>query len=331
MSPLTALILFILPILTLTHPTISPKLTTRTTAPPDCITVDQHSSNSTYTTITAAIDSLDADSSSACIYIAAGTYEEQLVIKYRGKLTIYGETNDTTTYAQNTVTITHTISSPEAGSLVKSATLAAESDGLSIYNVNVVNGFGAGAQAVALSANGNEMAFYACQFISYQDTLYAKDGTQYYKNCYIEGAVDYIFGAASAYLSTCTVISTGKGFVTAMSRQEESDPAWYAFDGCTVSAAPGLEDELAGKVYLGRPWRVLARVIYQHCQLGGIIHAEGWTTMAEGATPLYYEWENTGEGADTAARKWESQIEGEVSKETVLGVGWEEWVDGEFV
>lgn len=40
---------------------------------------------------------------------------------------------------------------------------------------------------IRLSATGNQMAFYACQFIGYQDTLFAKDGTQYYKNCYVEG------------------------------------------------------------------------------------------------------------------------------------------------
>lgn len=143
MSPITSLILF-LSILTLTH--------ARTTqaVPPNCLIVDQHSSNSsnTYTSITAALASLSSPSP-ACIYITAGTYNEQLVIKHRGELTIYGETADTSTYANNTVTITHTISSPEAGSLVKSATVAAESDGLSMYNVNIVNGYGAGAQAVA--------------------------------------------------------------------------------------------------------------------------------------------------------------------------------------
>ena len=149
MSPITSFFLFFtLPILTL-----STNLTTRTTAPSDCLIVDHSTTNNTsnvYNTITAALDSLpSSSSSSACIYIASGTYEEQLVIKYPGTLTIFGETNDTSTYAHNTVTITHTISSPEAGSLVDSATVAAESDGLKMYNVNVVNGFGAGAQAVA--------------------------------------------------------------------------------------------------------------------------------------------------------------------------------------
>jgi pectinesterase len=62
---------------------------------------------------------------------------------------MYGETSDTGTYKENTVTITHTISSPEAGTLDKSATVNVVSDGFKMYNINVVNGYGKGAQAVA--------------------------------------------------------------------------------------------------------------------------------------------------------------------------------------
>lgn len=116
-----------------------------------------------------------------------------------------------------------------------------------------------------------------------------------------------------------------------MSREERTDPAWYAFDNCSITAASGLEDALKGKVYLGRPWRVLARVIYQYCFLSGVVHEEGWTEMADGATPEFFEWENYGQGADRSRREWESEIGGEVSREMVLGEGWEEWVDREFV
>jgi pectinesterase len=62
---------------------------------------------------------------------------------------LYGETSDIETYKDNTVTITHTISSSEAGSLDKSATVNVVSDGFAMYNINVVNGYGSGAQAVA--------------------------------------------------------------------------------------------------------------------------------------------------------------------------------------
>lgn len=118
---------------------------TRTSAPSDCLTVG---SGGTYSKIGDALDAL-GDSSSACISIASGTYEEQLTIDWAGQLTLYGETTDTNSYKQNVVTITHTISSQEAGSLDKSATVNVVSDKFKMYNINVANEFGEGAQAVA--------------------------------------------------------------------------------------------------------------------------------------------------------------------------------------
>lgn len=113
-----------------------------------------------------------------------------------------------------------------------------------------------------------------------------------------------------------------------MSRETDDDPSWYCFNNCDISGKSGTD--LSEQVYLGRPWRVLARVIYQNSQLSDIIHPEGWTTMAEGATPLYYEIGNTGDGADTSEREYTTEIEAAVDRETVLGSGWEDWVDGDY-
>ncbi|KAJ0422242.1 pectin lyase fold/virulence factor [Aspergillus carlsbadensis] len=311
----------------LAAPGFHTKRASRTSAPDGCLSVAQDGTG-TYDTIASALSSLGSSSDDACIFIAAGTYEEQLTIDYAGSLTIYGETTDTGSYKQNTVTITHTISSPESGSLVSSATVNVQMDDFAMYNVDVVNGYGKGAQAVALAASGERQGYYGCQFIGYQDTLYARAGIQYYSNCYIEGAVDYIFGAASAWFGECTVVSNGAGYITAMSREVETDASWYCFDHCDVSGKSGLD--LTGDVYLGRPWRVLARVIYQNSELGDIIHPDGWTTMAEGATPLYYEIGNSGDGADTSSRLYESAIESAVDKTTVLGSGWAAWIDGSY-
>jgi pectinesterase len=101
------------------------------------------------------------------------------------------------------------------------------------YNINFKNYYGAGAQAVAVTANGDQQGFYACGFYSYQDTLYAKAGKQYYSNCYIEGAVDYIFGNAAAWFGECTIASIGGGAITATSRSTE-DATWYVIDSSTV-------------------------------------------------------------------------------------------------
>jgi pectinesterase len=118
----------------------------RTSAPSGCLTVG---SSGKYSTIGSALGALGSSKSDACIYIAAGTYKEQITVNYPGKLTMYGETTDTSSYKKNRVTITHTISSPQAGTLDKSATVNVVSAGFKMYNINVVNGYGKGSQAVA--------------------------------------------------------------------------------------------------------------------------------------------------------------------------------------
>ncbi|KAJ5946164.1 hypothetical protein N7454_003003 [Penicillium verhagenii] len=297
----------------------------RNTPPSGCISVG---SSGTYSTISAALTALGSSTSSACIFVYSGTYSEQIKIDYAGSLIIYGETTDSGLYKDNTVTITHTISSEEAGSLDLSATVNIVSDNVKLYNLNIANGYGKGAQAVALVANADKLGFYACQFTGYQDTLYAKSGTQYYSNCLIEGAVDYIFGDASAWFGECDIVSNGAGSITANSREESTDTSWYVIDSSTITAASSVD--LDGEVYLGRPWRVLARVIYQNSALGDLINAAGWTTMAADATPYYYEFDNTGAGSSTTDRLYESSISAAVTHATVLGSDYSDWIDESY-
>jgi pectinesterase len=110
------------------------------------------------------------------------------------------------------------------------------------YNINFRNTYGTQGQAVAVTANGDKQGYYACGFYGYQDTLYAKSGRQYYSNCYVEGAVDFIFGFAAAWFGECTIASNGGGYITASSRGTTADDVWYVFDHSTVGALFQIPD-----------------------------------------------------------------------------------------
>jgi hypothetical protein len=109
--------------------------------------------------------------------------------------------------------------------------------------------------------------------------------TVIHSNCYIEGAVDYIYGKASAWFGECTLASNGGGAITANSRGDASDTSYYVFDHSTIVQASSASGRLKDKVYLGRPWFPLARVVYQYSVLPDLINAAGWTTIAANATP----------------------------------------------
>ncbi|KAF2436231.1 pectinesterase A [Tothia fuscella] len=299
----------------------------RTTPPPNCIPIGKDTKNPT---IKSALASLGTGNTPACLFLNPGTYQEQIVINYKGPLTVYGSTPNSAAYSANTVTITHSVNSATAGNLDKSSTVLVMSSNVKFYNVNFKNGFGPEkSQAVAFTAHedSRHLSFYACQFLSHQDTLYVKSGsTTYFNACYIEGNTDFIFGGGSAWLQSSTIASNAPGYITASGRDKD-DPSWFVFDKCKIIATPN--SKLSGKVFLGRPWRKLARVMFQNSMLSDILHKEGWTKMADGATPLFYEWNNTGAGAKIEGRRMESKATGAVKIESVLR-DWEGWVDRKF-
>jgi len=50
------------------------------------------------------------------------------------------------------------------------------------------------AQAVALKVVGDKAAFYGCGFYGNQETLLDQEGRHFFKGCFIEGSIDFIFG-----------------------------------------------------------------------------------------------------------------------------------------
>lgn len=303
----------------------------RTSPPSGCLTVK--SSGAQYTTIQAAVSALGAgsSSSSACIFIYPGTYKEKLKINsYKGTLVVYGSTSDTSSYLANSVTVTWGDTAAATGGDEQSSTIDVTVANFKMYNVNIINSYGAGltsGQAIALTAKADKLSFYGCAFTSYQDTLYAKSGYQYYKKCLIIGAVDYIFGDATAWFEQCTLQSNGGGAITAQNRGSASETTWYIFNKCTVEAASNWKS--TGANFLGRPWGIDSRVTYQYCTLSNIINSAGWTTMVSGATPYYYEYQNTGAGSSTSSRKYLTKTTAALTQSGIFSAG-TSWIDSSY-
>lgn len=65
-----------------------------------------------------------------------------------------------------------------------------------------------GEQAVALRISGTKAAFYNSSFYGSQDTLYDHKGLHYFKNCVIQGSVDFIFGYGRSLYEVSLIFST---------------------------------------------------------------------------------------------------------------------------
>lgn len=188
----------------------------RTSAPEGCLNVAK--SGGDYSTVQAAVDSLStSDAADQCIFLDAGTYSEQVLVSARAaQLTIYGYTPDTAGYAGNEATITSSLSQNDGLSNDETATLRVKAADFKLYNVNVENGYGEGSQAVALSAYADS-AYYASQFLGFQDTVLSNEGYQLFAQSLIQGATDFIFGQeAASWFEGCDirVLARSIGYIT---------------------------------------------------------------------------------------------------------------------
>ncbi|EPS26592.1 Pectinesterase [Penicillium oxalicum] len=309
----------------------------RTSAPSGSIVVAK--SGGTYSTINQAISALSTTTTSTqTIFIKAGTYDEQVYIpKLAGELIIYGQTADDTSYSSNTVTITHGISLATASNDDNTATLRNYAAKSRIYNINVKNTYGQGHQALALSAYNTEQGYYGCQFIGFQDTVLAETGYQVYAKCYIEGAVDFIFGqTGNAWFHDCDIglVTYSTGTITAQGRPSSSSSGYFVINGGTVKAAPG-HTVAAGSYALGRPWTEYARVVFQKTNLSAAIKSAGWDVWSSSspntADVLFGEYSNTGSGASGTRASFAKKLSSAVSISSILGSGYTSWVDTSYL
>lgn len=204
----------------------------------------------------------------------------------------------------------------------------------SFYNINIKNTYGKGSQAIALSAWGDKQGYYGVGLYGYQDTLLAQTGDQVYGTCYIEGAVDFIFGQhARAWIDSTDLKVSGTGAITANGKASSSDASYYVINKSTVSAASS--SVTSGYIYLGRPWSQYATVCFQNTELSDIINSAGWevwsTSLDNTDNAVFQEFGNTGDGASGTRASFSTKLSAAVSISTILGSNYADWVDTTYL
>ncbi|XP_019267092.1 PREDICTED: probable pectinesterase/pectinesterase inhibitor 17 [Nicotiana attenuata] len=110
-------------------------------------------------------------------------------------------------------------------------------------------------QAVALRAEADFLTFYQCRFEGYQDTLYAKYGRQFYRDCDILGTIDFICGDAAAVFQNCLIEVRQRQYITVTAQQRDVETllTGQVLQNCTLKATSDLEKAGNITMYLGRP------------------------------------------------------------------------------
>lgn len=263
-----------------------------------------------FTKVQDAIDAVpDLRKKETLIFIKNGVYKEKLVLAgSKTNITFVGEDVEKTLLTYDDYASKHNRFGEEVGTS-GSSSFFIYGDGFTARNITFENSSGPVGQAVAVRVDGDKVFFENCRFLGYQDTLYphGKDSRQYYKDCYVEGTVDFIFGWSTVIFEGCQIHSLGEsGYVTAASTTEETDYG-FVFIDCKLTS-----DTPKHSVYLGRPWRPYAQTVFINCEMDDHIKPEGWHNWGKEdaeKTTFYAEYGSTGPGASPGTRvSWAKEL-----------------------
>ncbi|CAI0419329.1 unnamed protein product, partial [Linum tenue] len=251
-----------------------------------------------YRTVGEAVEAAPKKSSERYIIrIKAGVYRENVeVVKGKTNIMFLGDGRATTI-------ITGNRSVADGFTTFKSATVAVVGEGFLARDITFENTAGhAKHQAVALRVGSDLSAFYRCDILAYQDTLYVHSNRQFFINCLVAGTVDFIFGNAAAVLQDCDIHARlpGPGQKNMITAQGRKDP----------NQNTGISE------------------------ISDVVHSAGWHVWDADfalATLYYAEFENSGPGANTTARvDWEgykvigdeSEVVGFTADNFIAGGSW---------
>lgn len=236
------------------------------------------------------------------IFVKRGIYKEKLIIpQWLTNIEICGEDRD------NTIITWDDHANINKMGTFRTYTLKIQGSRITLKNITVENNSARLGQAVALHTEGDQLTFLNCRFLGHQDTIYTGNAKTrlFFRNCFIEGTTDFIFGPSTAWFEQCDILCKANSYITAASTPKDV-PFGYIFNRCSIKADKGVS-----KVYLGRPWRDYGYTLFMNCELPREILPEGWHHWREEAkqTARYLEYNNHGEGAATNQRvPWSRQL-----------------------
>ncbi len=209
-----------------------------------------------------------------------------------------------------------------------SSTVTIKANDCHIENLTIENTTGDAPQALAIYFEGDRNTAKSCIFLGGQDTVLSNgDGKrQYFKNCYIDGVVDFIFGSAITVFDSCVVYAKDRvdklagSYITAANTPKTQNYG-YIFRNCILPSNTGVTSYV-----LGRPWQNDAstadaskkynKVVFLNSIYGNkLVKSEGWSTWDTGTNTSYItyaEYKNKrydGVLADVSKRvAWSKQL-----------------------
>lgn len=230
-----------------------------------------------------------------------GQDKEKTIIKFKLN---NGDSNSGDAFKYST-------NNPSSASYGYSGVMEVNASDFYTENITYLNTWGveqqAGPMDLAMKSNNDRQAFYNCKFRGYQDTWQTTtrniSDRHYVKNCFIEGAVDYFYGAGDVFIDSCTFYNVRSGSVITAPCHKAGTAWGYIFNNCIVDGNEAAND---GKQALGRPWQNNPIARYLNCTMKIKIKPEGWSDMGECSKVYFQEYNSMdaeGNALDLSNRK----------------------------
>jgi pectin methylesterase-like acyl-CoA thioesterase len=245
-----------------------------------------------YTTLQDAIDAVPSNGTKPyLVFVKAGTYKGHIDIPdTKTYLHIIGQGRDKVFISDDKL-----CGGTNAYPVDKGATLVDHAANGYFEGVSFVNSYGVekndGPQALALYTINDRVILNKCGLYSYQDTYLTTTHTNYrhyLKDCFIEGAVDFIYGQGNVFFDDCklNIVRKSGGYIVAPNHAPST--TWgYVFMNTTITA-PGVPSETS--VWLGRPWHDAPKTVYINTRAEVTIPAAGWFNHMGGIPSIWADY-----------------------------------------
>ncbi|MDA3882083.1 MAG: pectinesterase family protein [Bacteroidales bacterium] len=244
-----------------------------------------------FATLQGALNFLPSGASNAKIVIKNGTYVGLAFMKNKSGYTIEGESREG-------VIIKGFNNSNLNASTHWRSVINLQGDDINLISLTFINTTpNGGTQAEVLKLNGNRCVVVNCDFYSYQDTVLI-EGKVYFKDCMLEGDVDFIWGVGTVFFQSCELRANDNGGYNVMARNDNTKHG-YAFADCNLTRT----STATATQYLGRDANIsypYAEIVYLNCTMGSQIPAVGWNIRTEmtGTEIFFGEYQSVDESGN---------------------------------
>lgn len=240
------------------------------------ITVDVNGSGE-FKSVQAAVDSVpERNRMNVLIQISAGCYIEKVTVPVsKPYITFQGAGRDRTVIEWHDRACDRGANGQQLRTY-QTASVTVFANYFSARNISFKNTAPAplpgmqGWQAAAFRISGDKAYFSGCGFYGAQDTLCDDAGRHYFKECYIEGSIDFIFGNGRSLYKDCELhsIATRFGSIAAHDRKSPDEKTGFAFVRCRVTGT--------GPLYVGRAMGQYSRIVYSFTYFDDLVAHGGW-------------------------------------------------------